>query len=371
MGNYKVVPVCLLFKTSKSTIFQDFIQAYKRALDIADEMSAQVSNMTVYPYSVFYLFYEQYLTITDETIVNLLLCIMSVFIMSFILLGFNLGPALIITITVAMITADMFGLMYLWGITLNAVSLVNLVMSVGISVEFSSHIVKSFTKSKAVGRLDKSYDALVRTGPSVLSGITLTKFVGIVVLAFAKSQIFEIFYFRMYLGIVILGALHSLVFLPTLLSFIGFTNNFTGHATKYDAVQTSTPDNDSPTDSGVNLKEAVSPPVNVARYAHNTTVDSPSLMSPKPPAYTMVMQDQTNYKYSQDSNIDANTKTRVTPNNSASRSPSTSLRSGGSLKSTKSGASIVVTMNDNSSRQNIKSYDDIDYSNTAKYGVPV
>ena len=44
---------------------------------------------------------------------------------------------------------------------------------------------------------------------------------GVTVLAFTRSKIFEIYYFRIWLALVIFAALHGLVFFPILLSSWG------------------------------------------------------------------------------------------------------------------------------------------------------
>ena len=48
----------------------DFISCLKQANRISEEISRNTSSQ-VFPYSVFYPFYEQYLTIVEDTIFNL------------------------------------------------------------------------------------------------------------------------------------------------------------------------------------------------------------------------------------------------------------------------------------------------------------
>ena len=74
------------------------------------------------------MFYEQYLTIWQDATMQLILTLFAIFICTFILLSFDLFTALIVTFLIAVIIIDMVGIMFLWNIELNAISLVNLVI---------------------------------------------------------------------------------------------------------------------------------------------------------------------------------------------------------------------------------------------------
>lgn len=52
-------------------------------------------------------------------------------------------------------------------------------------------------------------------------GIGLTKFVGVLVLSLAQSTLFRLYYFRMYLGIILLGMFNGLAVLPIALYWFG------------------------------------------------------------------------------------------------------------------------------------------------------
>ncbi|KAJ4298881.1 niemann-Pick type C- protein 1 [Kalmusia sp. IMI 367209] len=220
------------FRTSHTPLHsqEDFINSYKAARRIAKEIEQDVQT-EVFPYSKHYIFFDQYLSIVRLAGALLGSALAATLLVTTILLG-SLQTALVVTLVVAMTVSAIIGSMAVLGVSLNAVSLVNLIICVGISVEFTAHIARAFTfPSRATmeraprhrfrGKDARSWTAMVNVASSVISGITITKILGVGVLAWTRSKIFDIYYFRVWVALVIWAATHALILLPVLLSLFG------------------------------------------------------------------------------------------------------------------------------------------------------
>ncbi|KAL4791047.1 patched family-domain-containing protein [Aspergillus venezuelensis] len=219
------------FRTSHTALRSqdDFIKSYISARRIADGLS-QEHGIDVFPYSKSYIFFDQYVSIVQVAGTLLGSAVAIIFAITSILLG-SVATGAVVTATVVMIVVDIIGSMAIAGVSLNAVSLVNLIICVGIGVEFCAHIARAFmfpsrtiidnVPTRFRGKDARAWTALVNVGGSVFSGITVTKLLGVCVLAFTRSKIFEIYYFRVWLALIIFAATHALIFLPVALSYFG------------------------------------------------------------------------------------------------------------------------------------------------------
>lgn len=201
----------------------DYITAIKYAYEICDSVMAAIKRNTgldveVFAYSVFYPFFEQYLSMWPDTLASLGYSLLGVFVIVLLTSGFDVTSTFAVILTTVLVVVDMMGVMYIWSIPLNAVSCVNLLVSIGIAVEFCSHLTYAYARARCSSDARVAH-ALRAVGSTLVTGITFTN-IPIVVLAFSYTELIEIFFFRMFFSVVCLGFLHGMIFLPVLLSYI-------------------------------------------------------------------------------------------------------------------------------------------------------
>lgn len=214
-------------KATKTVLFAEHLGAetgpnldmIRDTRKFADDFNNKHFNgsKVVYMYGYPFLFFEQYLHSSHDLYMVVGLALVGVF-LAVLMFQFSITTSLIIALVLLMVDIEVYGFLYIIGAKLNALSLVNLGIVVGMASEFTylarSFLVVDGTRNHRVGK------ALEWTFEPLLHGFG-TQVAATLPLLFLKYHAFRVYYFAMFTIMGVLGFLNGFVLLPVLLSWFG------------------------------------------------------------------------------------------------------------------------------------------------------
>ncbi|CAM9359667.1 unnamed protein product, partial [Ectocarpus fasciculatus] len=196
-----------LIKISRSEMFLinlvDTDNNVDALLDTREVSDQSTLDPQPFAHSDVFGFTEQYLVIYDELLTSFGLALFAVFILSLFVLG-KVTIVALVCVTLVIIDVELLGFVYHWNLNVNSITVIELIMAVGLVVDYMVHIVHYFLhQDPGIPKDARIAEALGEIGPSVMVGAATT-FLGIMPLAFANNVIFRVF-FKMFLVIISFG----------------------------------------------------------------------------------------------------------------------------------------------------------------------
>ncbi|XP_019616709.1 PREDICTED: patched domain-containing protein 3-like [Branchiostoma belcheri] len=166
-------------------------------------------------FTIDFVFSEQIYEIWPSTVQTILIAAAAMFVVSLIFIPHCLSTVLV-TFALVSIDAGLAGYMALWGVKLDIVAAVSLIVCIGFSVDFSAHITYAYVSSKAETTGKKMREALQTAGMPIIQS-SMSTVLGLLVLAFFPAYLSRSFFKTMFL-VMVFGSLHGLFILPVLLT---------------------------------------------------------------------------------------------------------------------------------------------------------
>ncbi|XP_033108335.1 patched domain-containing protein 3-like [Anneissia japonica] len=181
--------------------------------DIADQ-----SNYNITVYHPAFIIFDQYTAVLSNTLQNLGIALGAMLLVALIFIPQPICSVWVV-FCILSIETGVIGFMSHWDVSLDSISMINLILCIGFSVDFSAHIAYTFTVSEGSTKNERIIKTLYSLGMPILQG-ALSTVVGIAVLSSSNGYIFRIFFKTLFL-VIMLGLLHSMFFLPILLTLLG------------------------------------------------------------------------------------------------------------------------------------------------------
>jgi hypothetical protein len=181
-------------------------------------------------------YWQQYVGIQDTMLKGVGFSLLGVF-GATLLFSFNVVSSLLVGIMLVALVLQLYGFMAIMGIKLNGFSILNLAVAVGMGVEMTAHISYAYlrhaadteNKSRQEAADERMKLSLVEMFPPMLAG-SVTTFISVICLAFAKYPFFALYYFQMIAMMIVLAFINGMWFLPIILSLVNPTGIDKKHA---------------------------------------------------------------------------------------------------------------------------------------------
>ena len=168
----------------------------------------------IFAYNEDFLNVEQYKSIDKEAIRNVSLTLLVCFIVIALLIVDPLTVSCVF-INLLLIVVNILGYMQAWGLNIDSVTVIMLVIALGLAVDYSAHIGRNFLEKHGLPN-DRMRLTLRDMGVAVFHG-AMSTMVAVLVLGSSDSYVFTTFFKQLFLCIS-LGLAHGLILLPVCLS---------------------------------------------------------------------------------------------------------------------------------------------------------
>ncbi|CAK9817866.1 Patched domain-containing protein 3 [Anthophora plagiata] len=166
----------------------------------------------------YFVFFDQFELVKPTSIQCMVFGALIMMLISFIFIP-NVLCCLWVAFCIISIELGVAGYMALWDVNLDSISMINLIMCIGFSVDFTAHICYAYMSSRQKTPEDRVKESLYSLGLPIVQGATST-ILGLTALVLAGTYIFMVF-FKMVFLVIFIGAMHGMFLLPVLLSLFG------------------------------------------------------------------------------------------------------------------------------------------------------
>ncbi|XP_034190230.2 patched domain-containing protein isoform X1 [Osmia lignaria lignaria] len=166
----------------------------------------------------YFVFFDQFELVKPTSIQCMVFGALIMMLISFIFIP-NVLCCLWVAFCIISIELGVAGYMALWDVNLDSISMINLIMCIGFSVDFTAHICYAYMSSKQKSPDDRVKESLYSLGLPIVQGAAST-ILGLIALLLAGTYIFMVF-FKMVFLVIFIGAMHGMFLLPVLLSLFG------------------------------------------------------------------------------------------------------------------------------------------------------